>query len=107
MSYASAQAAFKRSKGRSFKMRAFLATLLALSAVGSAVAVMPQCGGNYVKNPFADVCGCNEQVFTQSNCTEAFWCADSVTNTGCRLTCGDDQHVEAGSTQNFHRGTSV
>ena len=88
-------------------MRAFLATLLALSAVGSAVAVMPQCGGNYVKNPFVDVCGCNEQMFTQANCTEAFWCADSVTNTGCRLTCGDDQHVEAGSTQNFHRGTSV
>ena len=76
-------------------MKVFLATLLALSAACPSMANMPQCE-NLVKNPFADVCGCNEQIFTQNDCKEAFWCSDSNTNTGCSLTCGDDQIVQAG-----------
>jgi len=75
-------------------MKVFLATLLALSAVAvPSIATMPQCD-NEVKNPFTDVCGCNEQIYVQNDCRDAFWCTDSNTNTGCSLSCGEDQIVQ-------------
>ena len=76
------------------KMKVFLATLLALSAAVPSMATMPQCD-KLVKNPFSDVCGCNEQIYVQNDCRDAFWCSDSTTNQGCSLSCGEDQIVQA------------
>lgn len=77
-------------------MKVFLANLLALSAaIGPSMATMPQCN-ELLKNPFSDVCECNEQIYMQDDCRDAFWCSDSNTNTGCFLSCDEDHIVQAG-----------
>ena len=85
-------------------MKLYFATIFALG-VDFVVGGMPECGDNIVENPFQDMCQCPEQIFMQDNCTEAFWCVDDVTNTGCRVTCGEDQLVQAG--KNAQEGGEV
>jgi hypothetical protein len=67
--------------------------LVCLAAVAAPVlSTMPSCAAT-VKNPFAKTCECNEQLFVQNDCTEAFWCSEFTANTGCLQECNPDSEI--------------
>ena len=73
----------------------FAITVVVAAATGVA-ATTPQCD-NFETNPFNTPCECAEQIFTQNDCSEAFWCLNSESNNGCYTKCADDEFVQGGS----------
>ena len=72
--------------------------MVAAAAATGVTAVDPQCDGNFVSNPFdSNPCECAGQVYTQDECSKAFWCLNANSNNGCYTECAADEFVQGGS----------
>ena len=73
----------------------FAITVVVAAATGVA-ATTPQCD-SFETNPFTTPCECAEQIYTQNDCSEAFWCLNAESNNGCYTQCQDNEFVQGGS----------
>ena len=76
------------------KMMLKLAVTVMVAAATGVAATVPQCD-NLVSNPLG-TCECNEQIYTQDECSKAFWCSDANANNGCYTECAADEFVQGG-----------
>ena len=65
--------------------------LLASSWISVRAQVAPNDCVLLLDNPFGTCDGCNQQIFLNNSCTEAFVCSDS--GDGCYLTCPDEGYT--------------
>ena len=74
-------------------MLAEFVVMVFVAAATRVAATIPQCP-SIDANPFDTPCECSEQIYTQNNCSEAFWCLNPESNNGCYRACQEDEFVQ-------------